>query len=143
MDFPAPRLRRLVRLITIDSQERIALVCLTPPRPQTWALPEREVPLRGSYAHTASTLALDRLGTSEIRWGTVTGRRWGRRGAGRRTEVHYFIARTDSQPADTSLMWISRPHLNSYLTGRLFQDTLNLTDGYLDGWLPDGPITLD
>ncbi|MFD7260524.1 hypothetical protein [Streptomyces sp. NPDC059874] len=143
MDFPAPRLRRLVRLIVIDSDELIALVRPTPPRPQTWALPEREVPLRGSYTHTASALALDLMGTSEIRWGAVTGRRWSRPEAGRRTDVHYFIARTDFPPAGKTVMWISRLHLDSHLAGRLLQDTSNLTNGYLDGWLPDGPITLD
>ncbi|NXY95776.1 hypothetical protein HYE82_15530 [Streptomyces sp. BR123] len=143
MDLPAPRLRRLVRLIAIDSDELIALVHPTPPRPQAWALPEREVPLHGSYARTASSLALDLMGASKIRWGTVTGRRLGNRDAGRRTEVHYFIARTDFPPTNRSLMWISRLHLNSHLTGQLLQDTSNLTDGYLDGWLPDGPITLE
>ncbi|MBT2480492.1 hypothetical protein [Streptomyces sp. ISL-94] len=57
--------------------------------------------------------------------------------------MHYFIARTESPPADKSLLWISRLHLNRHLAGQLLEDTSNLTDCYLDGWIPDGPITLD
>ncbi|WP_405807906.1 hypothetical protein OG729_22875 [Streptomyces sp. NBC_00210] len=40
-------------------------------------------------------------------------------------------------------VWAARAMLSSLLRESHFDSTSTLIDGYLDGWLPDGPITLD
>lgn len=40
-------------------------------------------------------------------------------------------------------VWAARAMLSSLLQEPHVDRTATLIDGYLDGWLPDGPITLD
>lgn len=42
-----------------------------------------------------------------------------------------------------AVVWAARAMLSSLLQEPHLDSTANLIDGYLDGWLPDGPITLD
>ncbi|GLW17639.1 hypothetical protein Stsp01_43820 [Streptomyces sp. NBRC 13847] len=42
-----------------------------------------------------------------------------------------------------AVAWAARAMLSSLLQEPHLDSTATLIDGYLDGWLPDGPITLD
>jgi hypothetical protein len=146
--LPSPRLRRIAKLIAIDSAHRIALL---PRRAghRTWVLPQRCARLDETYGHAVARLCRDLPASYPIRLGTVTGRRWAPalEDAAPRAEARFYIVRVDAEPVDEgperSTLWAPRAVLGLWL-GRPDVDTVNvLVDGYLDGWLPDGPITLD
>ncbi|WP_405810632.1 hypothetical protein OG524_15105 [Streptomyces sp. NBC_01520] len=42
-----------------------------------------------------------------------------------------------------NIFWTPRAALGLWLDQPEVETVKVLTDGYLDGWLPDGPITLD
>ncbi|MFF3747548.1 hypothetical protein ACWDFH_15740 [Streptomyces kronopolitis] len=42
-----------------------------------------------------------------------------------------------------AVVWAARAMLSSLLQEPHLDSTATLIDGYLDGWLPAGPITLD
>lgn len=70
-----------------------------------------------------------------------------------RMEERVFLARTEAPLASNSIhrggrsglaaTWVARALLSSLLEEPHLDSTAILIDGYLDGWLPDGPITLD
>ncbi|WP_326766060.1 hypothetical protein OG978_17100 [Streptomyces sp. NBC_01591] len=146
--LPSPRFRRIAKLVAIDSAHRIALL---PRRAghRTWVLPQRCTRLDETYGNAVALLCQDLLASYPIRLGTVTGRRWAPapEGLAPRAETRFYIVRVDAEPADEGpggrALWAPRAVLGLWL-GRPDIETVNvLADGYLDGWLPDGPITLD
>lgn len=70
-----------------------------------------------------------------------------------RMEEHVFLARIRAPSASDTIhtggrsglaaTWTARAILSSLLKEPHLDSTATLIDGYLDGWLPDGPITLD
>ncbi len=89
-----------------------------------------------------------------MRWGSVIGRRWARPPDGTsavRLEEHVFLARIGSpmrsdpfaaDRPDLTARWTPRAVLGDVLREPHSDRTTDLVDGYLDGWLPAGPITL-
>ncbi|WP_228182547.1 hypothetical protein [Streptomyces anulatus] len=146
--FPAPRFRRVVKLIVIDSVHRIALLPRRA-RHRTWVLPQRCARLDETYGNAAADLCRDLLDSYPIRLGSVTGRRWAPapEGLTPRAEARFYIVRVDAVPVDEgpgrSPLWAPRAVLGLWLGRPDVEAVKVLVDGYLDGWLPDGPITLD
>ncbi|MFE9831751.1 hypothetical protein ACFYPK_24320 [Streptomyces halstedii] len=112
-------------------------------------MPQRCARLDKTYGDAVAQLCRDLLAAYPIRLGSVTGRRWAPppEGLVPRAEVRFYIVRVDAKPVDNgpgrSTLWAPRAVLGLWL-GRPDIETVKvLVDGYLDGWLPDGPITLD
>ncbi|MDX3486619.1 hypothetical protein [Streptomyces sp. ID05-18] len=145
--LPSPRFRRVVKLIVIGSAHRIALL---PRRAghRTCALPQRYARLDETYDNAVAHLCHELLAPYPIRLGSVSGRRWAPAPEHLvpRAEARFHIVRVDAEPVDEgpgrSTLWAPRAVLGLWL-GLPDVETVNvLVDGYLDGWLPDGPITL-
>ncbi|MFE6739135.1 hypothetical protein [Streptomyces tubercidicus] len=152
MPVPAPRFQRIATLVAIDSEHRVALLRTQDSAPPIWELPQRGVGLAESYSESVTRLAgqlMNERSVRSVRWGTITGHLWAqpREGNATRIETRYFIART-SPAARGGLtggctFWAPRASLGAFLDAPRFEITSILVDGYLDGWLPDGPITLN
>ncbi|AUG79304.1 hypothetical protein CFP65_4563 [Kitasatospora sp. MMS16-BH015] len=132
-------------MLALDANGQLALAVTAA---GTLVLP-REV-LRGpeSYRDAAARCCGRLLGDPAPRWGKVTGHRWA---SGSPTDVrveeHVLIAQPARKggafPAGTAVLWADRERLGELLRGADLGMARDLTSGYLDGWLPDGPITLD
>jgi hypothetical protein len=153
MFLPGPLFLRLVTLVAIDTKERVGLLHRPGAANARWSLPRRSVRMGESYSGAAARLAAGYFEDRAVRWGTVDGRRWAPPPEGRprtRVEEHVFLARictpaAYSPAADrtrSALTWVPRAALNSILHEQHADATATLVDGYLDGWIPDGPITL-
>ncbi|WP_274915247.1 hypothetical protein [Streptomyces sp. WZ-12] len=149
MRVPAPRFQRIATLIAIDSDYQVALLRTPNPSTPIWGLPQRRVGLTESYRGTITRLAGQLTPERSVRWGDVIGHLWAPapENNAARTEVRYFIARANPA-AHTGiygdfLFWVPRASLGTFLDPRRLEVAAMLVDGYLDGWLPDGPITLD
>ncbi|MFJ4873740.1 hypothetical protein ACIP93_00740 [Streptomyces sp. NPDC088745] len=146
--LPAPRLRRIAKVIAIDLTHRIALLPQETDHPK-WALPQQTALLDETYTDTVSRLCEDLFPTYPTRNGTVVGRRWATapEGPTLRVETHFHIVRVDAEPADDipsqRILWAPRTIIGLWLQASETETAKILIDGYLDGWLPDGPITLD
>ncbi|MFF8611538.1 hypothetical protein [Streptomyces sp. NPDC015350] len=64
-----------------------------------------------------------------------------------RAEARFHIVRVDAEPVGEgpgrSTLWAPRAVLGLWLGHPEVETVSVLVDGYLDGWLPDGPITLE
>lgn len=157
MHLPGPRFHRTVTLVVIDAHERVALFPLFDSVHKHWALPHAPVRLVESYTEAALRLGTRCFSGSAIRWGPVVGRRWATVPSSSeprvRMEEHVFLTRARAPLASNSthgggrsgpaVVWAARAMLSSLLQEPHLDSTATLIDGYLDGWLPDGPITLD
>ena len=145
---PAPRLRRIAKVIAIDLAQRIALNPLPTSHP-AWVLPQQARLSAETYMDAVNRLCHELFPAHPTRIGTVTGRRWAPTpgASSLRTEVRFYIVRVDAEPADESsgsrILWAPRAVLGLWLDQAESETAGVLIDGYLDGWLPDGPITLD
>lgn len=148
MPLPPPRFRRVAALVAIDRGERVALVTSLETSAVASGLPWREVKPGESYVEAVTALGRELLGERGLRLGPVMGRRWAplpQNNNHRRTEQHYFILRVDGEAAACAdhVSWVPRTGLGTCLADRFLDDAVILVDGYLDGWLPDGPVTLE
>lgn len=155
MHLPGPRFQRMATLVVIDGRQRVALL----PRPDSAArpftFPRSPVGLAESYAQAAVRLATHSFTSLTLQWGSVAGRRWAALPDGvarARREEHVFLTRIKPSLTSSSvkrgrpapaIVWTPRAHLQHLLQEPHFDSTATLIDGYLDGWLPDGPVTLD
>lgn len=154
----APKARCDVFLVCFDPQHRVALVG---PEPSTSGQP-LTLPAgcrRGPepYARAAGrllrTMTPGRDWDSTVRLGSVTGRippaaHGAGTGqlAGQRRLFTAHTSHADSllpPPGATRLVWLPYPQAASHL-GHLHIPGLGLfLEGYVDGWIPDGWITLE
>lgn len=116
-----------------------------------WTLPRAAVRGTESYWPAGERLAVRVTGWPQVRQGLVVGHRWatppwGIAGA-MRVEERVLIVRcaagADASDPVAEVAWTHRQHLALHLSGEDLKTTRDLVDGYLDGWLPDGGITLD
>jgi hypothetical protein len=153
MLLPGPLFLRLVTLVAIDTQERVGLLHRPGAANARCSLPRCSLRVGETYSRAAARLAADCFEDQAVMWGTVVGRRWAPPPEGRprtRVEEHVFLARICtpaalSPAADrtrSALTWVPRTALDSILHEHHADTTATLVDGYLDGWIPDGPITL-
>ncbi|MFB6650924.1 hypothetical protein ACFCWW_03430 [Streptomyces microflavus] len=146
--LPAPRFRRVAKLIAIDSAHRIALLSRRTGH-RTWVLPQRCARLDETYGDAVAELCGNLLASYPIRLGSISGHCWAPapEGLTPRAETRFYIVRVDAKPVDEgpgrSTLWAPRAVVGLWLGHPDVEAVKILVDGYLDGWLPDGPITLE
>ncbi|WP_443059860.1 NUDIX domain-containing protein [Streptomyces sp. NBC_00467] len=154
MGLPSPRFRRMATLVVIDADEQVALFQQPGEASGHWALPQGNVRLSESYAEAAARVTARCFNGRPVRWGSVIGRRWAPPPDDQslvRVEEHLFLARAGPSVSSSSAsadcpgptaVWTPRAALDQVLRESHVDSTTDLVHGYLDGWLPDGPITL-
>lgn len=154
MRLPSPAFRRVATLVVVDDEERVALLRCSRGA-AAWTLPERTVPSRETYTEAANRLAAHCFAGHPLRWGSVVGCRLAvptvHGSPAIRTERRVSIARAErpaSSPANGEpqatrpIHWVPRTTLDDALLEPYEDTTATLVAGYLEGWLPDGRITL-
>jgi hypothetical protein len=144
---PVPHLPRTVCLAVLDPDGCVALTRTAQDshRPTGWGLPCRALVVdEAGFWPAAREFASELLHTDYVRWGSVSGRLPGRfTGLQDAGEATILIVRIPARPRIACpLRWIepSRLPLLPELTGLPGIDLL--ISGYLEGWLPDGPVSL-
>ena len=122
-----------------------------------WAPLAMRITGRSSYQEVASQTVRARLGDVPVRFGAVVGHLWAtgpQPGSGVRVERRLLLA-VPSEPlprqslqrlVDEStlpLRWWTSEQLRSAEADVFPPELPDIVDGYWDGWIPDGPITLD
>jgi len=149
---PSPRMRRVVFVALLSRDGRLALVADDlPGAPPRWVLPSGSVRTTEPYREAAVRVLRDAVGAMPVRGGTVEGCRWAQVpvpvGRSRR-EAHVFIFRLAAAGAPPDhLSWGATrwagPERWQELCARCdLPDVDVLLTGYLEGWIPDGRITL-
>ncbi|MFB7599117.1 NUDIX hydrolase [Streptomyces sp. NPDC056160] len=154
MLLPSPAFRRLATLVVIDDEERVALLRCSRGT-SAWTLPEGTVHAQETYAEAAIRLSAHCFAGHPLRWGSVVGCRLAlppvHGSPAIRTERRVSLARTKrsaappvSGKADAtrSMRWVPTTSLDDVLLEPYEDTTATLVAGYLEGWLPDGRITL-
>lgn len=152
--IPAPRLRRVLLLLLLERSSRAMLLVQWR---GSWSPLAVRVTGRSSYLNVASQTVHARLGNVPVRYGAVVGHLWAsgpQPGSGVRVERRLLLG-VPSEPllsqslqrlVDESplpLRWWTPEQLRSAEAGVLPPELPNIVDGYWEGWIPDGPITLD
>lgn len=129
-----------MHLVALDEDGRLLLAAGADQTP--WALPALKLRPEDSYAAAARRLQ-QRLGVTVLRPGTVSGHRWAPAGPAPRTEERFHLARVHraDPSAPPGHRWL-RPE-RAPLDGPRWAEVRRLVDGYLQGWIPDGPIRLE
>lgn len=151
---PAPRMRRVVFVAVLSSERTLALVPdESPGCPARWVLPSGSARVAEPYRDAAMRVLRDLVGAMPTRGGTVEGCRWAQVpvpvGQSRR-EAHVFIFRLmvadgppKRLPARGPVRWAG-PNQWPELCAHCDLPGLDmLLTGYLEGWIPDGRITLE
>jgi hypothetical protein len=152
--IPAPRLRRVLLMVLLERQRRAMLLVQWT---GSWSPLAVRVTGGSSYVDVASETVRARLGNVSVRYGAVVGHLWASRPqpiSGVCVERRLLLV-IPSEPlssqsvqrlADESplpLRWWTAEQLRSVEADVFPPELPNVVDGYWEGWLPDGPITLD
>lgn len=153
LPIPGPRFRRVAFVAVIDRRQTVALV---PGRStigtHRWTLPSIHLHQTESYASAARRLLAKGLPGEFLRWGRVEGRRWAPVPTLRdevRREAHVLLFRwTGSYEVMHAeglgpLHWAGRALWSGLVDDCGLPDIDLLLIGYVEGWIPDGPITLE
>lgn len=137
---PGPRLRRVVHLVALD--EAGLLLLAAAPGTAAGVLPTLRLRPRDLYAAAARQLQ-QHLGVHVLRPGTVSGHRRAPAGPAPRVEERFHLvrARRGGPGALPGHHWC-RPG-RFPLHGPRWAEVRRLIAGYLQGWIPDGPIRLE
>lgn len=154
MVIPAPRLRRVVLVALLDRQRRTVLLT---DQEGAWS-PVACHATRPGHSSAYAVNYVKTLGIPPVRIGAVVGRIWASMPAaasGRRIERQLLLAISDDPlPAafephfstlgrNQSTRWWTPDQLRRDAVPVLPKELPDVVDGYWDGWLPDGPLTLD
>ncbi|MFH9425424.1 hypothetical protein [Streptomyces sp. NPDC017529] len=138
--IPGPRLRRVVRLVALD--EAGLLLLAAAPGTAVGTLPALWLRPGDSYAAAARHLQ-QRLGVHVLRPGTVSGHRWAPAGPALRVEERFHLVRVrrGSSVSPPGHHWCQPGRVPPH--GPRWAEVHRLIEGYLQGWIPDGPIRLE
>ncbi|MFD7958676.1 hypothetical protein ACFV4X_35010 [Streptomyces ardesiacus] len=148
--IPEPRFDRRIYLLLLDGQDRLMLCggCCN-----GWTVPRLALDNSAAYWGTATRFLADRFGIRHPRFGSVRGIHQSRNGdtweCDRTTVSHVLVVRVSTaeseaieQRSTSHRMWtmdrLKARHRDISPAGVVLVAT-----GYVDGWLPDGPISLD
>ncbi|MGW4346968.1 NUDIX domain-containing protein [Streptomyces sp. NPDC004690] len=146
-------MRRVVFVALLSSDGRLALVADDlPGAVPRWVLPSGSVRAAESYREAAARILRDVVGAMQVRAGAVEGCRWAQVpvpvGRSRR-EAHVFIFRLaatgappEHLPWRGATRWAGPEQWQELCTLCDLPDVDVLLTGYLEGWIPDGRITL-
>lgn len=153
MGMYAPMVRRDVFLACFDPLHRVALVRPGPAGAnRSWTLPAVRRRNGELHAGAARRLAAAVAPSAAVRFGRVTGRVEAPRSAGADPPSRWVVSVSTAHvspasalrpaPGVADLCWF--PHLQvAYLVEHLgIPDLGAFLEGYVDGWIPDGQITL-
>ncbi|MET8024163.1 NUDIX hydrolase [Streptomyces avermitilis] len=146
-------MRRVVFAALLSRDGRLALVADDlPGAPPRWVLPSGSVRATEPYREAAVRVLRDAVGAMSVRGGTVEGCCWAQVpvpvGRSRR-EAHVFVFRLaaagappEHLPWKRATRWAGPEQWQELCTRCDLPDVDVLLTGYLDGWIPDGRITL-
>ncbi|MGW3434911.1 NUDIX domain-containing protein [Streptomyces melanosporofaciens] len=146
-------MRRVVFVALLSSDGRLALVADDlPGAVPRWVLPSGSVRAAEPYREAAVRVLRDTVGAMPVREGAVEGCRWAQVpvpvGRSRR-EAHVFIFRLAAagDPPERlswrgATRWSGPEQCRGLCTRCDLPDVDMLLTGYLEGWIPDGRITL-
>lgn len=151
--MPPPRMRRVVFVALLGSDGRLALVADNlPGAVPRWVLPSGSVRATESYREAAARILRDAVGAMQVREGAVEGCRWAQVPVPvdrSRREAHVFIFRLaaagappEHLPWRGATRWAGPEQWQELCTLCDLPDVDVLLTGYLEGWIPDGRITL-
>ncbi len=139
-----------MHLVCFDRQHRIALIRPGGPGDgHPWMLPAVRRERSESYRRAARRLARTMAPAGAIRLGTVTGRiptaasgAWPQRRGGRRVFTSHAASPGALRGVGVPLVWLPYAQVADWVTGLGVGDLGLFLEGYVDGWIPDGWITL-
>lgn len=151
---PPPRMRRVVFVAVLSSDGRLALVADDlPGAGPRWVLPSGSVRATEPYREAAVRVLRDVVDAMPVRGGAVEGCRWAQVpvSIGRsRREAHVFIFRLaaagappEHLPWRGATRWAEPEQWQELCTRCDLPNVDVLLTGYLEGWIPDGRITLE
>lgn len=151
---PAPRMRRVAFVAVLSLKGQLALVADELPggHPQ-WVLPSGSVRAAEPYREAAARVLRDVVGALPVREGAVEGCRWAQVpvpvGRSRR-EAHVYIFHLaaagdppEHLPSKGVTRWTEPEQWQELCTRCDLPNVDVLLTGYLEGWIPDGRITLE
>jgi hypothetical protein len=146
MTVPAPRLRRILRLVLADP-ERARFIVRFDRESGMWALPA--VAMRDEGVREAAVRFLRALGRGlPVRMGAAVGWRSTGSFSGSRSQEHWLPVRLMAPPAPAALFpaealagW--HPFHGGEVATEELRWAMTLAQGYWEGWIPDGMITLE
>lgn len=147
-------MRRVAFVAVLSLDGRLALVADELPGGRSqWVLPSEPARDAEPYREAAARVLLDMVGAMPVRRGVVEGCRWAQVPVpvGRsRCEAHVFIFRLAAPVGPPEHLswkgatWWAGPEQWPKLCTRCdLPDVDVLLTGYLEGWIPDGRITLE
>ncbi|MFD0111844.1 NUDIX domain-containing protein [Streptomyces sp. NPDC058320] len=146
-------MRRVVFVALLSSDGRLALVADDlPGAVPRWVLPSGSVRAAEPYREAAVRVLRDAVGAMPVHGGAVEGCRWAQVpvpiGRSRR-EAHVFVFRLAEAGAPPEHLsrsgatrWTGPEQWQELCTRCDLPDVDVLLTGYLEGWIPDGRITL-
>lgn len=154
MTVPAPRLRRVVLIVLLDRCRRTALLVK---RAGLWSPLTARIPGGSSYQKSAAQVVQARAGNVTFRYGAVVGHVWAswpEPRSGTRIERRLLLAiPADPLSADAArrlavtgplpARWWTPGELRESGVPVVPPELADVVDGYWEGWLPDGPLTLE
>ncbi|WP_420823086.1 NUDIX domain-containing protein [Streptomyces peucetius] len=131
---------RVVHLVALDEAGRLLLT--RRPGEASWGLPALGLKSSDSYA-TAVRRLLCKAAVEFVCVGASDGRRWAAPGPGARVEQHFQLARVrgDAPKNCSHHRWAMLQQIRSH--SERWSELRRLAEGYLQGWIPDGPIRLE
>ena len=154
MSMYAPILRREVFLVCFDRRHRVALVSVgLAVEPGSMTLPMVRKGERESYKAAAGRISVGRIPAAALRPANLVGRVEASlpipAGRGRRREARIFMAHLDREAPQfpsggcgESILWVAHTEVAQAVASLGIPDLDALIEGYVDGWIPDGWITL-
>jgi hypothetical protein len=147
MTIPAPRLRRILRLVLADP-ERARFIVRFDRKSGMWALPAVAMG-DGEGVHNAAARFLRALDRGlPVRIGATMGRRSTGSFSGSRSQERWLPVRLMGPPVPAVLFpagavvgW--HPFHGGEVATEELRWAMTLAQGYWEGWLPDGGITLE
>lgn len=137
---------RYVHAVAFNGQCHLGLTVPCPARGKTGlSLPMARLGSRETYTSAAERVLRVHVPLGAVRWGHVVGHvpatapRPGRR----RIEARVLIAHLDGGHSSTGLVWMSWPEALAAARLPHVPDLDVFIEGYLQGWIPDGRITLE
>ncbi|MFD2009938.1 hypothetical protein [Streptomyces narbonensis] len=147
--MPWPRFDRRAYLLLLDDQRRLLLCggCCG-----GWTVPQVRLTSGAHFMESATRFLDERFGVTSPRFGSVYGIRQSRAGDNwefdRVTAAHAFIVRisdaegaTIEQTSATHTRW-GTAELRRRRREISPEGIVLLVTGYIEGWIPDGPISL-
>ncbi|MCX5200631.1 hypothetical protein OG897_04015 [Streptomyces sp. NBC_00237] len=150
MSMYAPLLRREALLILLDARHHVALLPTGPDG--RLALPSIRRRERETYDAAVRRITVGTFHASTLRLGEVIGRveppppvphAWSAPAARREARIFFaHFPKGSPSVTDHSIRWVPHTSVAEAVTAQDIPELGPFIEGYIDGWIPDGWITL-